>query len=108
MRPIDGVRLIDDDVLERARRPVTPPGEKDLCLLIPTSYGMGYLTGDYYTTFAGSGSFGHTGAGGSVAFAQPERELSFAYVMNLMSAGLAGYDRADNLIAAAVEAADRT
>jgi len=106
MRPLDGIRLLGGEVLERARHPVTPPGEKDLCLLIPTSYSMGYLTGDYYTSFAGPGSFGHTGAGGSVAFAQPERDLSFAYVMNQMSAGLAGYDRADNLIAATVDAAD--
>ncbi len=56
---------------------------------------MGFLTGDYYTTFAGPGSFGHTGAGGSIAFAHPERELAFAYTMNRMSSGLAGYDRAD-------------
>ena len=86
---------------------MTPPGEKDLCLLIPTSYAMGFLTGDYYTTFAGPGSFGHTGAGGSIAFAHPERELAFAYTMNRMSSGLAGYDRADTLIAAALDVLDR-
>ena len=105
MDAIDGVRLIGGDVLDRARSPVTPAGEKDLCLLIPTRYGMGYLTGDYYTEFAGPGSFGHTGAGGSIAFAHPESGLSFAYVMNKMSSGLAGYDRADGMIAAAIDAA---
>ena len=67
---------------------------------------MGFLISDDFTTFAGAGSFGHTGAGGSIAFAQPERELAFAYVMNKMSEGLAGYSRANGLIEAAVVAAD--
>ena len=106
MRPVDGVRLIGDEVLERARTPVTPVGEPDLCLHIATRYGMGFLISDDFTTFAGRGSFGHTGAGGSIAFAQPERDLAFAYVMNKMSEGLAGYSRANGLIEAAVAAAD--
>ena len=48
-----------------------------------------------------------TGAGGSIAFAHPERELAFAYTMNRMSSGLAGYDRADTLIAATLDVLDR-
>ena len=63
---------------------------------------MGFLTGDYYTPFAGPGSFGHTGAGGSVAFAHPSASWPSPTSMNQMSAGLAGYDRADTLIAAAL------
>ena len=68
---------------------------------------MGYMTyGTMFTPYAGPGSFGHTGAGGSVAFAQPERELAFAYVMNRMASNLAGDVRAAQLIAAATAAAD--
>ena len=100
------MRLIGDAVLERARTRVTPLGEPDLCLHIATRYGMGFLISDDFTTFAGDGSFGHTGAGGSIAFGQPERDLAFAYVMNKMSEGLAGYSRANGLIEAAVAAAD--
>ena len=49
---------------------------------------------------------GHPGAGGSVAFAQPERELAVAYVMNQMTGNLAGDVRAQNCIDAAAKVAD--
>ena len=52
------------------------------------------------------GSFGHPGAGGSVSFAQPERELAFSYVMNKMADNIAGDLRAQRLIDAAAAAAD--
>ena len=48
------------------------------------------------------GSYGHPGAGGSVAFADPDRDLAFAYVMNTMATNLAGDTRAQQLIDAAV------
>lgn len=46
------------------------------------------------------GSFGHPAAGGSLAFADPERRLGVAYVPNPMQLGLTGDLRA----AARVEA----
>ena len=33
-------------------------------------------------------TFGHSGAGGSLGFADPDAEIGFGYVMNQMSAGL--------------------
>jgi CubicO group peptidase (beta-lactamase class C family) len=68
---------------------------------MPTTFAMGFMVHGQFTPYAGPGSFGHPGAGGSVAFAQPERELGFAYVMNKMASNLAGDVRAARLIGAA-------
>jgi CubicO group peptidase (beta-lactamase class C family) len=106
MAPVDGVQLLDDATRERARRTVTPDGEADACLIMPTTFGMGFMTFGQFTPYAGPGSYGHPGAGGSVAFAQPERELAFAYAMNKMAMNLAGDSRAQRLINAATAAAD--
>jgi CubicO group peptidase (beta-lactamase class C family) len=105
--PVDGVQLLDTAVRDRARTKITPDGENDLCLMMPTTFGLGFMVHGLFTPYAGPGSYGHPGAGGSVAFAQPERDLSFAYVMNTMAANLAGDLRAQRLIDAAVAAADR-
>lgn len=106
MATVDGVRLLDDRVRDVARATVTPDGEGDLCLIMPTTFGMGFMTHGPFTVFAGPGSFGHPGAGGSVAFAQPERDLAFAYVMNTMSSNLAGDLRAQRMIDAAASVVD--
>jgi CubicO group peptidase (beta-lactamase class C family) len=106
MDTVDGVRLIGSDVLERARTTITPDNEPDLCLVMPTTFGMGFMTHGPFTPYAGAGSFGHSGAGGSHAFAQPERQLAMAYVMNKMAANLATDARAQRITDAAAAAAD--
>jgi CubicO group peptidase (beta-lactamase class C family) len=104
--PVDGIQLLDAEVRDRARTQVTPDGEVDACLMGPTTFGMGFMVHGPFTPYSGPGSYGHPGAGGSVAFAQPERELGFAYVMNQMATNLAGDLRAQRLIDAAAAAAD--
>ena len=47
-------------------------------------------------------AFGHAGAGGSLAFADPERGLSFAYVMNQMEPGVLPHGRCQSLVRALV------
>jgi CubicO group peptidase (beta-lactamase class C family) len=95
---VDGVKLLDDEVRNLARVTVTPENEPDACLIMPTTFGMGFMTHGFFSPYAGPGSYGHPGAGGSVAFAQPERELGFAYVMNQMAQNLASDARAQRLI----------
>ena len=104
--PVDGVRLLNDEVRNVARTCVTPAGEADLCLIMPTTFGMGFMTHGPFSMFAGPGSYGHPGAGGSVAFAQPERDLALAYVMNRSAQNLANDLRAQRLIDAATAIID--
>lgn len=106
MAPIDGVQLLSDEVRDRARATVTPPGEPDLCIVMPTTFGMGFMTHGMFTPYSGPGSFGHSGAGGSNAFAQPERDLAVGYVMNKMAANLAADARAQRITTAAAAVAD--
>lgn len=102
----DGVRLLGRDTIDVVRRTVTPSGEPDACLIMPTTFGMGFMTHGPFSPYAGPGSYGHPGAGGSVAFAHPERELAVAYVMNQMAKNLANDVRAQRVSEAAAVCAD--
>jgi len=60
----------------------------DRIFKIPTAYSAGFMkeaSGSAKKIFAGSTTaFGHPGAGGSHAFADPENKISFVYVINQM------------------------
>jgi CubicO group peptidase (beta-lactamase class C family) len=103
---VDGVRLLASDTVDAMRVTVTPPNEPDTCLIMPTTFGMGFMTHGMFSPYSGPGAFGHPGAGGSVAFAHPERDLAFAYVMNRMAENLANDRRAQALTDAAAACAD--
>jgi CubicO group peptidase (beta-lactamase class C family) len=60
--------------------------------------GQGFWVSSPFATFGGEGSFGHTGAGGSFGFADPENQLALGYVMNNMSLGMLGDPRARRII----------
>jgi CubicO group peptidase (beta-lactamase class C family) len=62
--------------------------------------GQGFWISSPFAPFGGEGSFGHTGAGGSYGFADPENDLAVGYVMNKMSAGFMGDPRARRLVKA--------
>jgi CubicO group peptidase (beta-lactamase class C family) len=79
---VDGVRLLRPETLAAATR-VQSAGE-DMVLGYETRYATGFQLSFPFRPMAGEGSFGHYGMGGSVGFAQPEKDLAFAYVMNQM------------------------
>ena len=98
---VDGVRLLDDDTVERAIE-VQVEGP-DSVLIFPIPFGLGFMRHSDASPLVGGRSFGHYGAGGSVGFADPDRHLAGAYVMNQMHFGLAG----DPRTAALLDAVDR-
>ena len=103
---IDGVHLLGEPTRNRATTSNTPHGEMDEILMSATDFAMGFMLHSERTPFAGPTSFGHNGAGGSCAFAQPSRELGFAYVMNTMMTTIDGDPRPARLIAAVSRCAD--
>jgi len=82
---IDGVRLLSQAMLDRARTSLTDDlaGPGALKAMIPTGgmrYGLGYSLPSRVLPLLGPGSFGHSGAGGRLGFALPEKQVAVAYV----------------------------
>jgi CubicO group peptidase (beta-lactamase class C family) len=65
--------------------------------------GQGFWRASPFSPFGGEGSFGHTGAGGSYGFADPENELAVGYVMNKMFGGNTADPRSRRLVGACYE-----
>ena len=77
-----GVRAETLGQLTRFPRPPSR-GWRDVVLKVNTAFSLGYARPLGPFRFGSSQrAFGHPGAGGSFAFADPEREVAFAYVMN--------------------------
>jgi CubicO group peptidase (beta-lactamase class C family) len=75
---------------------------QDLVLPYEMSWGAGFIRNQGLSIYGpGEAAFGHSGWGGSCAFADPQRGLSGAYVMNRQSAELIADSRARALIEAA-------
>ncbi len=90
---LDGVRLVS-----AARIPLMQQilwQEPDRVLMMPLRKGAGYFMGGPVLGAAGAmgprtSAFGHSGAGGSIAFADPEVGLSMAVTINKMQMSLQG------------------
>jgi CubicO group peptidase (beta-lactamase class C family) len=80
----------------------------DLVLCQPTAFSCGFMmdpiddAGNKLRRSFGPSlrAFGHPGAGGSLAFADPENRLGFAYVMNRMENGVLRESRPSRLVRA--------
>jgi CubicO group peptidase (beta-lactamase class C family) len=86
---VDGVRLLSESAVRRARLPLTDDlkGPEDLRALAtgdPQRFGLGFELPRKAEPMLGPGSFGHAGAGGRMAFAHPELNVAVAYVCNNM------------------------
>lgn len=90
---VDGVRIVEKDAIPRMQRLMTEDVDRVLMMAIPK--GIGFFLGGYRGQFRSPfgpriTAFGHSGAGGSVAFADPEVGLSIAVTLNQMQSTLQG------------------
>lgn len=96
---IDGLEVLEPGAAAEASR-ARITGD-DLVLPFRLAWGAGLLRNDPVGVYGpGKHSFGHSGWGGSCGFADPERRVSAAYVMNRQSPALIGDPRAVSLIEA--------
>jgi len=94
---VDGVALLPPERVAAAtvlQRPDNSAPETDP----PMHVGLGYHLGEPGTAMGtGQTVFGHSGAGGSVGFADPEYRLAFAFTRNLLSDANTAITLADEL-----------
>ncbi|MGW2601521.1 serine hydrolase domain-containing protein [Streptomyces klenkii] len=96
---VDGVRrLFAPATLTLARTEESAGPDK--VLVVNTRFGLGYMLHGPASPLLAPGSFGHPGRGGSLAFADPESGLSFAYVTNGMQKNVTADPRAQALVRA--------
>jgi CubicO group peptidase (beta-lactamase class C family) len=97
---LDGVPILSPAAIaEMARARIRG---RDLVLPYEVAWGAGVLRNEGLSIWGpGQETFGHAGWGGSCAFADPERGLAGAYVMNRQGRDLIGDVRPKALIAAA-------
>lgn len=108
----NGVQLVPEGVVRRFEQTLTQ--EDDSVLLTPIAFSAGMMQdpldedpesenhGGKLRQLYGPSlrAFGHPGAGGSLAFADPENGIAFAYVMNQMEVGALPGERVQGLVQA--------
>jgi CubicO group peptidase (beta-lactamase class C family) len=96
---LGSVRVLSEAALARAT--AEQCSGEDLVLGVPMRWGQGFmLASDTLPLGPSRRAFGHGGWGGSLGIADPDARVSWAYVMNQMSAGTLGDTRAFELATA--------
>lgn len=100
---LDGVRLLSPDTVKTATTAAVEGQDRILGEL--TSFALGFMkpATSFFRFSRDPQAFGHPGAGGTLAFADPAAGLSFAYVTNSQSASHTDW-RAMSLVEAAYRA----
>lgn len=99
-----GRQLVPDRVIRSLSQTISRGMDAVLCSELAFSAGMMRdpvdAAGEKTRALFGKslGAFGHPGAGGSLCFADPDRGLSFSYVMNQMEVGVLPGDKALKLV----------
>ncbi len=96
---VDGVHVLSADSIRRCY--TEQSRGQDAVLLRETRFGLGFMLPLPGMAHARSPrNFGHPGAGGSIAYADPDQRIGFAYVMNKMRNDMMLDSRAAALIEA--------
>jgi len=106
----NGTQIIPESIVRRLEQTLTQ--ENDAVLLAPIAFSAGMMQDPLNEDPESEGgklrqlygpsrrAFGHPGAGGSLAFADPENGIAFAYVMNQMEVGALPGERVQGLVRA--------
>lgn len=101
-----GAKVVEPASVDRMREPQEETQDLLMSLLNPAidfRWKLGFMP-NVGSGGPNSAAFGHGGAGGSYAMADPENNLSYAYVMNKMAGGTDGLDtRSVSLVEATYE-----
>lgn len=82
---VDGVRLLTQDALASATK--KQAAGLDQVVVTHSRFSSGYMLPTQADPMLSRTSFGHTGRGGSLAFADPELGIAFGYAMNHIISG---------------------
>ncbi|MYQ92801.1 serine hydrolase [Streptomyces sp. SID4946] len=93
-----GVRLFTPETMELAR--AEQSAGPDRVLVVATRFGLGHMLHGSASPLLSSGSFGHPGRGGALAFADPESGVAFGYVTNGFRKSVTADPRAQALVRA--------
>jgi CubicO group peptidase (beta-lactamase class C family) len=99
---VDGVRTLHPATVAGAT--VEQACGKDAVLMIDSCFGLGFMLGASFGAANRASAFGHAGAGGSLAFADPDARLGFGYVMNDLRFDPTGDPRSEELVRAVYRA----
>lgn len=100
--------LLSPEQVAAARRLQTSGADQVISfpgLEVESTIALGFWSASPFAPFGGAEAFGHSGAGGSVGFADPEHRLAGGYVMSKMGLGVSADPRASALIRASYDAA---
>jgi CubicO group peptidase (beta-lactamase class C family) len=101
---LEGNRFVSPSTIAEATR--LRIDSEDLVLGMRAKWAAGFLLNVHSLYGDSPSAFGHSGWGGSLAFADPSRGLGVAYVMNRMGQNLIGDRRGLALIGATLRSAD--
>jgi CubicO group peptidase (beta-lactamase class C family) len=97
-----GTQVLSADTIAAAGTRQTTGNDK--VLFFESVFGLGFFLSSPFAPYGGPAAFGHTGAGGSMGFADPENGLGCGYVMSKMQQSLNGDARSARLIRATYDA----